>query len=96
MTSTADHYRVILRPVLTEKSTAEQERSNTYRFEVAPGANKVEIADAVAGLFKVEVRAVRTMIRRGKLRRRGWKYYQSAPRKLAVVTLKEGNKIELL
>lgn len=96
MTTAADHYRVILRPVLTEKSTGEQERSNTYRFEVAPDANKVQIAEAVHGLFDVKVASVRTMIRPGKLRRRGWNYFHSAPRKFAVITLKEGSKIELL
>ncbi|TAH34927.1 MAG: 50S ribosomal protein L23 [Planctomycetota bacterium] len=96
MTATADHYRIVLRPLLTEKTTGEQERSNRYRFEVAASANKVQIREAVAGLFQVKVLSVRTMIRPGKRRRRGWTYFQGAPRKLAVVTLAEGNKIELL
>ncbi len=89
-------YEIILRPVLTEKSTAEQERLNLYRFEVAGGANKIEIAEAVEQIFEVNVKAVRTMLRPGKLRRRGKNYYQSPTRKLALVALKDGDKIDLL
>ena len=89
-------YEIILKPVLTEKSTAEQERLNAYRFEVAGGANKIEIAAAIKQIFEVDVDSVRTMLRPGKMRRRGKSYFQSPTRKLAVVTLKEGDKIDLL
>lgn len=89
-------YQIILKPVLTEKSTAEQERLNSYRFEVAGGANRIEIAQAVENIFEVGVDKVRTMLRPGKHRRRGRHYFQSPARKIAVVTLKEGDKIDLL
>ncbi len=96
MTATSDDYRIILKPVLTEKSTDEVERDNVYRFEVAGGANKIEIRQAVERLFGVHVEAVRTMIRPGKPRRRGASTYATPARKIAVVQLREGEKIELL
>jgi large subunit ribosomal protein L23 len=96
MSSISEHYHVILHPVLTEKSTGEQERLNAYRFEVAGGANRIEIAQAVEALFGVSVSSVRTMVRPGKFRRRGARMYQQPPRKIAVVALNEGEKIELL
>ena len=92
----SEAYEIILKPVLTEKSTSEQERLNVYRFEVAGGANKVEIASAVERIFEVGVNGVRTMLRPGKMRRRGKALYQTSPRKIAVVTLKEGDRIDLL
>ena len=96
MTQASEYYQIILHPVLTEKSTEEQERLNTYRFEVAGGANRIEIKHAVEKLFEVDVESVRTMIRPGKPRRRGFHQYHSPVRKIAVVKLKEGDKIELL
>jgi large subunit ribosomal protein L23 len=96
MTEAPDSYRVILRPALTEKSTEEQETLRTYRFEVAPEANKIQIAEAVERLFDVKVEAVRTQIRPGKPRRRGWTSFHSPARKIAVVKVAEGGKIELL
>lgn len=96
MTQVSDYYKIILSPVLTEKSTAEQERLNVYRFEVAAGANRLEIREAIEKIFDVGVDSVRTMIRPGKFRRRGMNEYQLPPRKIAAVKLKEGDKIELL
>ena len=78
-------YEIILKPVLTEKSTSEGERLNAYRFEVAGGANKIEIARAVEMIFEVGVDSVRTMIRPGKMRRRGRNYFQSPSRKIAII-----------
>ena len=89
-------YSILLRPVLTEKSTAETERSSTYRFEVADKANRIEIGKAVEHVFNVEVEKVRTMVRGGKVRRRGRYVYQNPDRKIAVVQLKEGQKIDLI
>ncbi|RMH02077.1 MAG: 50S ribosomal protein L23 [Planctomycetota bacterium] len=96
MTSRSQHYQILLRPVLTEKSTEEQHRLNDYRFEVAGGANKIEIRQAVEALFEVKVESVRTMIRPGKPRRRGLNAFHTPPRKIAVVRLAEGHKIDLL
>lgn len=89
-------YQMILKPVLTEKSTAEQERLNVYRFLVAGGANRIEIAQAVEKLFEVKVAKVNTMVRPGKMRRRGASYFQSPAKKIALVKLEEGQKIDLL
>ncbi|HEX9793123.1 MAG TPA: 50S ribosomal protein L23 [Planctomycetota bacterium] len=96
MTSTSDYYQIVQRPILTEKTTDEQERLNTYRFEVAGGANKIEICEAIEALFEVKVESLRTQVRRGKPRRRGAHAFETPARKLAIVTLADGDKIELL
>lgn len=90
-----DAYKIVRKPVLTEKATWEHEQRRTYRFEVAPEANKVEIAKAVESLFDVKVAGVRTLRRLGKVRRRGFIVAQGPLRKLALITLAEG-KIELI
>lgn len=90
-----DAYRIVLKPVLTEKGTWEQEQRNLYRFEVAEAANKIEIARAVEALFDVKVAGVRTQNRFGKVRRRGTQWSRTPSRKFALVTLAEG-KIDLL
>lgn len=96
MAADSTHYAILLRPVLTEKSTDEQHRLNDYRFEVAGGANKIQIRQAVQALFGVEVESVRTSIRTGKPRRRGIHAFHTSPRKIAIIRLKEGHKIDLL
>ncbi len=94
--ATSEDYQVILSPVLTEKSTEATERLNAYRFEVSGGANKIEIRQAIESIFEVSVINVNTLVRPGKNRRRGASYFQTPARKIAVVTLKEGDKIDLL
>ncbi len=96
MEASSNHYQILLRPVLTEKSTEEHHRLNDYRFEVAGGANKIEIREAIEALFEVKVASVRTMIRTGKPRRRGANAFHTSPRKIAIVRLEEGHKIDLL
>ncbi|MFT7516383.1 MAG: large subunit ribosomal protein L23 [Myxococcota bacterium] len=93
---TSEAYEIIQKPILTEKSTSEQERSNVYRFEVAGGANRIEIKQAVEMLFEVKVDAVNTMVRNGKMRRRGASVYRTATKKIALVKLVDGDKIDLL
>lgn len=88
-------YRVIRRPLFTEKSTRLQELANQYAFAVDPGANKREIADAVEKLFDVEVVAVRTQNHMGKVRRMGRFAGRTRDWKKAIVTLAEGDTIEL-
>lgn len=90
-----DAYKIVLKPVLTEKGTWETEHRSLYRFEVAQAANKIEIAKAVESLFGVKVGKVRTLIRPGKERRRGAATSMTPARKIALVTVAEG-KIELL
>lgn len=88
------HYDVILRPVITEKSTEASENGQVV-FEVRRSATKPEIKAAVEALFGVKVQAVNTLIRKGKAKRfRGVKGRQS-DRKHAVVRLAEGQSIDV-
>lgn len=87
-------HEVIIRPVMTEKSTDQLDKHNAYTFVVDVDANKLEIAQAVETLFNVKVKAVRTMQYRGKERRVGRHIGRRAAWKKAVVTLREGT-IEL-
>lgn len=87
-------YDVIRRPIISEKSTALAEVGNRYAFEVATGANKQEIKDAVQRLFNVKVRAVRTLIVHGKVKRMGRFETKRANWKKAIVTLGDGQKID--
>lgn len=87
---------IINQVVVTEKGTRLGSSDNQYLFNVATGANKIEIKQAVEEMFKVKVDKVNTMNRLGKLKRdRRGKYGRRASFKRAVVTLKEGDKIEL-
>ncbi len=88
-------HRVIRRPLFTEKSTRVQESQNQYAFAVDPEATKREIADAIKKLFEVEVTNVRTQNYRGKVRRMGRFAGRRASWKKAIVTLAEGQTIEL-
>ena len=72
-----------------------KEQDNRYVFEVLPGANKVQIKEAVEALFKVHVQRVRTMIMPGKFRRFGRGGGQRPDWKKAIVTLPAGEKIDL-
>lgn len=87
---------VINKVVVTEKGTRLIESDNQYMFNVVPGANKIQIKQAVEEMFKVSVDKVNTMTRLGKLKRdRRGKQGRRALVKRAVVTLKAGDKIEL-
>jgi len=88
-----DPYQIIIRPVITEKSTVLKEKNREVCFEVAFNANKSEIKKAVEHLFKVKVEAVRTQIRHGKERRVGRSSGMTKNWKKAVVRLKEGEKM---
>jgi len=88
------HYEIIRSPVITEKSTAASEQ-NKVIFNVAKTATKPEIKAAVEALFKVKVKAVNTLIRKGKTKRfRGILGTQS-DQKRAIVTLEEGQSIDV-
>lgn len=84
---------VLLRPVITEKSMSET-NAGRYTFEVVRDADKREIAEAVAGAFKVDVVAVNVSTVHGKKRRIGKRSGARADWKKAVVTLAEGQRIE--
>ena len=88
------HYDVIVSPVITEKSTFVSE-NNQVIFNVARDASKPEIKAAVEALFGVKVKAVNTLLRKGKVKRfRGIKGRQSDV-KHAVVTLADGQHIDV-
>jgi large subunit ribosomal protein L23 len=87
-------YDVIVSPIITEKATIASE-FNKVVFRVRPDATKTDIKSAVEQLFNVKVKAVNTLIRKGKLKQfRGLKALQSDVKK-AVVTLEAGHSIDV-
>jgi large subunit ribosomal protein L23 len=86
-------YDVLRRPLVTEKSTALQ-GMNKYAFEIADGANKLQIKQAVEKSFKVKVLGVNVTTVRGKTKKMGRRIVHTNPWKKAVVTLQAGDKIE--
>jgi large subunit ribosomal protein L23 len=90
-----DDINVIIKPLVTEKSTHQQTTRNAYAFEVHAGANKQQIKKAVEKLYDVKVMGVRTMNRKGKPRRSKYKMTTTSGWKRAVVVLEENSRIEL-
>jgi large subunit ribosomal protein L23 len=88
-----DAHRIILRPIITEKSTLLKEKNREVCFEVNPKANKVEIKKAAEQLFKIKVERVRVQNMRGKMRRVGRSAGKKKDWKKAYVKLKEGEKM---
>jgi large subunit ribosomal protein L23 len=87
-------YDIIIKPVITEKTVSMMEEGK-YTFRVAKGANKFEIKNAIQDIFKVNVVNVSTMNVRGKLKRMGRSEGKTASWKKAIVTLKDGQQIEV-
>jgi large subunit ribosomal protein L23 len=87
-------YQVIKRPLITEKATV-LTGEQKYAFEVARHANKNQIRDAVQAAFNVHVLKVNTMNVRGKSRRAGRLYTRTRAWKKAIVTLAEGETIQV-
>jgi large subunit ribosomal protein L23 len=90
-----DVRNIIIRPVVTERSTIDADERGAYTFIVDKAANKIEIRTAVEKLFGVKVDAVRTMNYRGKVRRLGTNIGKRASYKKAVVKLAEGERIDV-
>jgi large subunit ribosomal protein L23 len=88
-----NQYDIIRRPIVTEKSSLMKEAGNQYVFEVATGANKIEIAKAIEALFKVKVLAVRVMNMEGKARRLGKSSGKRPDWRKAIVKLGPKDKI---
>ena len=84
---------ILKRPVITEKSTSQQDKS-IYTFEVAKSASKQQIKEAVELAFKVNVIKVNVITMPAKWRGPGRRKSQASPWKKAVVTIKQGQKIE--
>ena len=94
--STTDprHYDIIVSPVITEKATIASDR-NQVVFNVAIDATKPQIKEAVEGLFSVKVKAVNTLVRKGKVKRfRNVKGVRNDVKK-AIVTLVDGQSIDI-
>lgn len=87
-------YNVIIRPIVSERSF-DLMGKNKYTFEVAPKAAKEEIADAIEKLFNVHVLKVNTMSVKPKKKRVRYQMGNTRSWKKAVVTLKDGESIEV-
>ena len=94
MTATPEQYEVIRRPIITEKATMASE-ANAVVFEVARDATKPEIKAAVEAVFGVRVKAVNTLITKGKTKRFRGRPGVRSDRKKAYVTLEEGKTIDV-
>lgn len=84
---------VIRRPLITEKTTIQREDGRTVVFEVAAGANKIEIKQAVEKLLGSKVDSVRTTVSHGKIKRQGRFAGRRSDWKKAYVRLKDGEKL---
>jgi large subunit ribosomal protein L23 len=94
MSAKPEHYDVVRRPVITEKATMASE-ANAVVFEVAKDAAKPQIKEAVEALFGVKVKAVNTVVTKGKAKRFRGVRGRRADVKKAYVTLEEGNTIDV-
>ncbi|MGB4069551.1 MAG: 50S ribosomal protein L23 [Nitrospira sp.] len=90
-----DSHRILIRPLLTEKLTALREATNTVGFVVHPDANRIQIRLAVEVLLKVKVDKVNVMNVRGKVKKLGRFSGRRSDWKKALVTLKQGEKLEM-
>lgn len=90
-----DRREIIRHPIVSEKGTRLKDSENSYLFAVERTANKVEIAAAVEEIFEVKVTKVRTMIAHGKPRRTRASEGHRSDWKKAVVTLAEGQTIDV-
>lgn len=86
---------ILIKPLLTEKTSQETETTNRYAFEVQLKANKYQIKSAVEKMFDVKVLNVRTTTTAGKMRRVGRFVNKSNKTKKAYVQIQEGQKLEL-
>lgn len=89
-----DPHTILRKPRITEKGSMMAEDTSIVMFEVPVDANKTEIKHAVMSVFGVEVQDVRTMIVRGKIKRRGRHIGKRSNWKKAIVTLAEGQDID--
>lgn len=90
----SDAYKIIKRPVITEKANLAKEDHNHLVFEVEMEANKVMIRQAIEELFDVRVLQVQTMVMPGKVKRQGRHWGKTPKWKKAVVKLAAGDTID--
>jgi len=86
---------VLVRPLITEKTTTFLGNDRTYAFEVGITANKIQIKKAVQTYYDVDVERVRTIVMRGKTKRFGRKFGKRKNWKKAYITLREGDTIPI-
>lgn len=89
-----NYYDMIIRPVVTEKTTEQKEKDNQITFEVNPKTNRIEVKRAIENIFNVKVETVRTMNIKGKVKRRGRVIGKRKNWKKAIVTLMPGQRID--
>lgn len=94
MVARPEHYSIIKRPLLTEK-TAGVMAIDVYTFEVDSKATKSDVREAVEAIWDVKVKKVRTINTKGEQRRNRWGKFRTAGMRKAFVTLKEGYAIEV-
>lgn len=87
-------HQIIVKPLITEKSSEQKETAQIVAFEVNRSANKIEIKQAVEKAFDVKVANVNTLLVAGKMKRVGRQFGRRSNRKKAYVTLAEGSKID--
>ena len=86
---------IIVKPIITERSVAGIEE-NKYTFKVSKDANKIDVKRAIEEIFKVKVIDVKTMNVKGKMKRMGKNIGKRPDWKKAIITLKDGDKIEVV
>jgi large subunit ribosomal protein L23 len=89
-------HRIIIKPIVTEKSMGESERVHAWSFQVPVDANKIEIGKAVEELFNVRVDSVRTVLMKGKRKRNRFRMGKRPNWKKAIVKLHPDDRIEIL
>lgn len=89
-------HSLIIKPLLTEKSTELAKESRQYLFKVAKDSNKIELKQAIEKIFNVKVDKVTTMNVKGKTKRVRYKEGKTACWKKAIVTLREGYKLDII
>lgn len=87
-------YQVLIRPIITEKSTQNKDKHNQVAFAVHPDANKIEVRQAVEKLLHKKVEKVQVLVVPGKKKRVGRNQGKRPNWKKAVVTLREGEHLE--
>ena len=85
--------KVLIRPMVTEKSTTIRKNDNKYVFVVDPDADKITIANAVKAMFNVTPVSVNVINCKGKVKRVRYKSGRTASKKKAIITLKKGETI---
>jgi large subunit ribosomal protein L23 len=89
-------YSIVKKPLFTEKGGLLKESQNKLLVEVAKEANKIEIKKAVEEIFKVKVAKISTINEQGKMKRYGKSLGKTSDRKKAIITLKQGEKLEFI